>query len=297
MRFRLSEAESMKSDKEKNRDAKPAPDAKAGDPLSRREWVLRVGSAALAAGLPVPPSSTAAAVPKDEKPPQPAGALPPGLYLPSSECLGRALESDALFHPVPIGCETDYARPMAGGFRPRFFSEDDFRALRRLMELVLGLEKGEIARHEQEAEAVSQWIDLRMASAGGIRDAARALSPEHRAVAAAYYGSGAMHGLEIDQPEAICREGLAWVEHESQQKHGAKFLALIEAQQLEVMNAMSDDRPEEDGENAGTRFFTLLKAEAIRGYYTSPAGLKELNYPGNQFHAASPACNLSVKTG
>ena len=42
-------------------------------------------------------------------------------------------------------------------------------------------------------------------------------------------------------------------------------------------------------------FFTFLKAEAIRAYYTSRHGLRELNYKGNWYYAASPGCPGSGK--
>lgn len=285
----------MKNDEEKNRKANPAPYAKADDPdsLSRREWFLQVGGAALAAGLPSLTGEAAASVLQGENS-HLVEELPPGLYLPSGECLGRALESDGLFHAIPPGSETDYARPIVGMFKPSFFSEDEFRALRRLVEFILGLQKDSTvsAEDEQKAEAVSRWIDLRVASAAGVREAARALSPEHRAVAIAYYGAGAVHRLETEAPEPICQEGFAWIERESQQKYGARFTELNEARQIDILNEMSDDRPEKDGENAGMRFFKFLKAEAIHGYYTSQAGLKELDDQGNRFHAESPSCNL-----
>lgn len=279
----------MNNDEAKNQHTESAPDTKAEDAgsFSRREWFLRVGGAALAAGVPVLPGETVTSPPQDAKV-RPAALLPPGLYSPSSECLGQALESDALFHPVPPGSETDYVRPLAGAFRPEFFSEDEFPVLHRLVALLLGLREGDV-------KAVSEWIDLRVSSAAGIRRAAQALSPERRAVAVAYSGAGPLEHLETNAPEPICREGLVWMEHASQQRYGTKFIELTEAQQIEIVKAMSDDQPEEGNENAGTRFFTFLKAEAVNGYYTSPAGLKELDYQGNQFHAESPRCNLPLK--
>ncbi|MGH9328780.1 MAG: gluconate 2-dehydrogenase subunit 3 family protein [Terriglobia bacterium] len=279
----------MKSDNEKKSDGEPTPDPKTEEAtsVSRREWLLSVGGAALIAGLPASPGSAAIpAVPVGAA--HPEAALPPGLYSPSSECLGRALESDGLFHPVPPGSETDYVRPLVGPFRPAFFSADEFQALRRLVELLLGLDEG-------EADAVCRWIDLRVASAAGIRRAAKALSPEHRAVAVAYYGAEYVNHQETNAPEPVCREGLAWLKRESQQRHGAKFIALSEQQQTEILKLVSGEQPEKENENAGTRFFKLLKAEAVAGYYTSRGGLKELDYQGNQFHAQSPACNLPLK--
>ena len=45
--------------------------------------------------------------------------------------------------------------------------------------------------------------------------------------------------------------------------------------------------------NAGTRFYDLLKAESIRGFYTSRRGLKELDFKGNSFYAESPGCGIT----
>jgi hypothetical protein len=57
---------------------------------------------------------------------------------------------------------------------------------------------------------------------------------------------------------------------------------------------ISDDRPEKGTGNEGTRFFTLIKAEVIRGYYTSKAGLEELNFRGNAFYPVPPGCSGSA---
>jgi hypothetical protein len=50
---------------------------------------------------------------------------------------------------------------------------------------------------------------------------------------------------------------------------------------MELLTAAERDAPE---------FFKLLKAEIIRGFYTSQAGLKEVDYKGNGFYAKSPGC-------
>jgi hypothetical protein len=60
---------------------------------------------------------------------------------------------------------------------------------------------------------------------------------------------------------------------------------------LESLKLISDDRDEKGIETDGTRFFALIKAEVIRGYYTSKAGLEELDFKGNAFYAVSPGCS------
>jgi hypothetical protein len=117
------------------------------------------------------------------------------------------------------------------------------------------------------------------------------LAPEHRALAAAFHqGSHRVEKLETDGAETTCREGLRWLEEQAQRRHQRTFLSLDRGQQLELLRLMSDDRTDKSQENAGTRFFVWIKGETIRGYYTSAAGLKELNYRGNTFYAEPPGC-------
>jgi hypothetical protein len=38
------------------------------------------------------------------------------------------------------------------------------------------------------------------------------------------------------------------------------------------------------------KFFEIARTEVVRGYYTSAAGLEELDYKGNAYYADSPGC-------
>ena len=138
-------------------------------------------------------------------------------------------------------------------------------------------------------ESIAQWVDLRLASAVRVRAAAAALSTEHRTLAVEYYGPRAVHRLN-EEPETICREGLAWLERASHQKYGMTFMELNEQQQVSLIESVSDGRTGRREENGGSRFFELLKTETIRGYYTSHAGLKELDSKENGFYPVSPGC-------
>jgi hypothetical protein len=228
--------------------------------------------------------------------PEDARALPPGLYVASNDHLSHALTSDAQFHPSPPGTETDYARPAAVPFEAQFFSKDEFEVVRRIVELVLGetAEKSTPGAQGDGGSSVSsevaEWIDLAVFSAGPAREAARRLAPEHRALAIAYYGSMAVEEIENSDQEKTYRAGIKWLTEESERRFGKGFLALTVEQQTELLKSASDDRPEKDLGNAGTRFFHLIKREVVRGFYTSRAGLNELGYKGNTFYAESPGC-------
>ena len=273
----------------------------------RREWLLRLGETAFLLGFSgalgeAKPQVLPAAVSS-----QTAAALPPGLYEPSNDHLSHALSSDARFHPIPAGSPTDYVRPRTGPFQPEFLTRQKFQVVRRIVELMIGdgdapsdtaagpsvdpaSHAGSAVRSEHVADEVGQWIDLRLSQVPAVRAAAEQLAPDHRALAAAYYGSGRVEKLETDDAQKTCREGLLWLEEQSQQRHQMSFLNIDQGQQLELLRVMSDDRPDKSQENTGNRFFVWIKGETIRGYYTSQAGLKELDYRGNAFYAEPPGC-------
>jgi len=259
--------------------------------LSRRDWLLNLGSTAILSGF--------AGMPGDLKQTEHAFAtsLPPGLYTPSIEHVTHALNEDGPFFPIPPGAETQFVRPRLAPFLPQAFSSEEFAVIRRLVELILG-EGLKTVPAEQAAGApdspydeVAEWIDLVAFSGPGVRAAARSLTPEQRALAVAYFTTEEpVRELETFEPERICKDGLAWLQQEAERRSFSKFLTIPPATQLELLASISDIRPDPAIQNAGTRIFGFLKAEAARGYYTSRRGLKELNYTGNSFYGRSPGC-------
>jgi Gluconate 2-dehydrogenase subunit 3 len=258
------------------------PDEALEPEVTRRLWMLTLGQTAL--GLGVSELLGARASQPD--------ALPPGLYQPQSDHLGHALESAGRFHPIPPGSPTDYVKPTTGRFEPLFFSPSEFAVVRRLTELILG--EGSEAGNNGPAsvvEEVAEWIDLRVASSAGTREAALGLDPSYRAVMVAYHGAAAMHDFETLDAQKLCREGLAWLEDESRARHNSDFLDIAEKDRLDILAAVSDERTHPKVENPGTRFFKFIRSEVIRGFYTSEQGLKELDFKGNGFYARSPGCS------
>lgn len=259
--------------------------------LSRRDWVLNFGSAVILsgfAGMPGESQQTEHSL---------ATALPPGLYTPSIDHVTHALNQDGPFLSIPPGAETEFVRPRSGPFVPQAFSSEEFLVIRRLVELILG-EALKTAPAQQAVGAsgtlydeVAEWIDLVVFSGPTVRAAARGLTPEQRALAVAYFtAEEPVRELETFEPERICKEGLAWLQQETNRKSFTKFLTAPPAMQLELLSSISDARSDPAVTNAGTQLFAFLKAEAIRGYYTSRLGLKELNYIGNSFYGESPGC-------
>ena len=245
--------------------------------LTRREWLLRLGEITALAGVAglVPELASTLAAEQE----QAAAALPPGLYTPSPSHLIQALSAQGA-HAIPPGSETDYVQPRQGPYRPQFFSPGEFRVVSRMAEIMLG--KVDAGALPEAAE----WVDLRLHSAAGVREAARRLDPLHRALAAAYYGEASVVELETDDVQAVARAGLAALEEQARQRIGRPFAELAASEQVELVRRIS----QQPQETPLRRFYDLLRRETIRGYYTSRQGLKELDYKGNAYYSQCPGC-------
>jgi hypothetical protein len=270
---------------------------KPGVSLTRREWLLSLGSAVLLPAFPSAPGQAGSD-------PQTVGAaLPPGLYQPSLDHLSHALGSDDPFLPIPADAETEYLQPRSGPFVPQAFTQEEFAVVRRLVEIILGedlknsSEKPTPGTPASIYDEVAEWIDVVVATAARVRNLARSLPADERALAVAYFGGEKpVHELETFEPERVCHEGLAWLDEESRRRFGKGFLDAAPAGQVEIVQAISDVRPKASLIRAGTLLFDFLKSESVRGFYTSRVGLKELDYKGNSFYAESPGCGLTPRT-
>jgi len=251
------------------------PPDNADDDLTRRAWFLRLGELTALAGVAGLVPDLAATTSSAQK----AAALPPGLYEPSAEHLTHVLGArDAPL--VPRGAETDFAVPRQGPFQPVFFSPRELDLVTRLVGVLLG---------SVDARALSEtiaWLDLRLQSEVGVGSAARALDPLHRALAVAYYGQARVVELETVDSQTNVRTGLELLEQQSRERFGGEFLGLTATAQTDLVREISRTPPD----SPLGRCYLFLRREAIRGYFTSQAGLMELDYKGNAFYGACPGC-------
>ena len=264
-------------------------------PVTRRELLILLGSVAIVSGIDAV-HSNASELSVDQAP------LPPGLYQPSFDHLNHALTNESAFVPIPPGAETEYLIPRADPFVPKALAPTDLPLVRRLVEIILG----EGLRDKVEKswtisgniyDDVVEWIDLVVASAPRVRALARNLPADQRALAIACLGSEPVILLESFEPERVCREGLLWISDEAQRQFEKSFLDADPQHQLALVRAISDSRPDKTAVHAGTQLFDFLKAQSIRGFYTSRTGLKELDYKGNAFYGSSPGCAIRPNTG
>ena len=251
------------------------------DALSRRQWLLRLGEMVVLAGVSgLVPESAAALLGAGQDASPAAAALPPGLYDASPEHLVHALSSGGEKWSPPPGSETDYVQPNPLPFQPRFFSVEEFGVVTRFVEILLG---------NAEATALAQatqWFDQWLHSGAGVRAAAQRLDPLHRLLAVAVNGEESVRDLETADPQSVARAGLTALHDLSLQGHGQEFLQLTALQQIDLLTSAGTARPG----NPLRKFFEIIRAQAVRGYYTSAAGLAELDYKGNAYYGDSPGC-------
>lgn len=261
------------------------PPPELADQITRRQWLLRLGETVALAGVSgVVPTAVAERLAATKEAQAPI-ALPPGLYLPSADHLAHALGAKETYVSRP-GSETEYVQFIHGPYQPQFFSQQDFRIMTRLVELILG---------QVDSPALSQttqWVDFWLYSAAGLLEAAKQLDPLHRSLAVAYYGEAVTKDLETSNPQLVARQGIPALNELSITRYGRGFLEISEASQLELLEFMSAVQPSD----SLRKFFDLIRKETIMGYYTSAEGLKELNYKGNTYHGQCPGCTINEGT-
>jgi len=215
------------------------------DEFTRRAWILRLGGATVLTGF------SGGGLDAAEK-----TNLPSGLYGPSLDHLAHSLKT--------------MTAPEQGPPPPCYFPSEDFSLIQELAALMLGEEPS-----APPVPEIMAWIDLIVGRSDSVRAAARALSPAHRSLAVDYFGEQEVHELETEEPQAICRDGLATLKRQ-------KFQSLDQGARLAHLIAL---------ENSGDPFVGWLKRRVLDGFYTSREGLHELDYKGNAFWAESPGCD------
>jgi hypothetical protein len=115
--------------------------------------------------------------------------------------------------------------------------------------------------------------------------------------------------LAVDKPENQRRflNALGAMEAECRSRFGRPWRSLTEAQQTELLTAASTaaptreeatwprasartSEPEKDVVATLRDHFDHLKKWVVGAYYSSPAGMKELGYTGQQFFQSFPGC-------
>jgi gluconate 2-dehydrogenase gamma chain len=84
--------------------------------------------------------------------------------------------------------------------------------------------------------------------------------------------------------------GLAWLDAYAEQNAGKRFMELKPEQQVSLLEPLGFKDKAHPGQEAGRRFFSLMREYTVTGFYTSEIGFKELDNPALRFYSESPEC-------
>jgi len=157
-----------------------------------------------------------------------------------------------VFAQAPASEALAQIRPVS--YQPLFFTPAEYALLERLTEIIIPTDDSPGAREA----GVSEFIDLMSSRDAELR---------HR-----------------------FRVGLAWLNKQSLRRDGQPFLSLAPERQVALLEPLAYKAKHRAGEEQGREFFDLLREYTVMGFYTTEIGLKELDFPGFQFYADSPAC-------
>ena len=141
------------------------------------------------------------------------------------------------------------ARAQAGGYTPAALSAHAFRTVTRLAELIVPADAG-----------------------GG--SAADAGAPE-------------FIDLLCSQNEELARiyeSGLSWLDETVRRAHGRRFVEASAEQQTAMLDRLVEAERGGAGDDlrAGVGFFNWIRRMTVDAYYTSPIGIADIGFRGNQ---------------
>jgi len=139
-------------------------------------------------------------------------------------------------------------------YRPQFFTRAEYASVERLTEIIIPTD----ATPGAKEAGVAEFIDFVVAS-----------DPE------AQYGF---------------RTGLTWLDAFAEESTGKRFMELPLEQQTSLLEPLGFKDKARPGQEAGQRFFSMMREYTVTGFYTTEIGFKELDNPALKFYAESPEC-------
>jgi gluconate 2-dehydrogenase gamma chain len=140
-------------------------------------------------------------------------------------------------------------------YKPQFFTDDEYKIVSRLSELIIPTDSTPGAREA----GVSEFIDFMAFSDSSL---------QYR-----------------------FRYGVGWIDAHSRYLFGRRFLEITPEQQTEMLTHLAYKDRHRTGEEDGRNFFQLIREYTVIGFYTSRVGLEEIKYPGlTQYWREMPGC-------
>lgn len=136
----------------------------------------------------------------------------------------------------------------AGSYEPKHFTAHEWETLRLLVDLILP--KDERSGSATDA-GVPEFMDF-------------------------------MLGDDPDL-ETPVRGGLAWLDHECDDRYGKTFVAASESERSAVLDDIAWPQKAKPEHAAGVAFFNSFRDLTASGFFTSKLGVQDLRYIGNTF--------------
>ncbi|HKW41208.1 MAG TPA: gluconate 2-dehydrogenase subunit 3 family protein [Gemmatimonadales bacterium] len=90
--------------------------------------------------------------------------------------------------------------------------------------------------------------------------------------------------------ETPIRGGLAWLDHECDDRYGKTFLTASEAERTAVLDDIAWPKRAKPEHAAGVAFFNSFRDLTASGFFSSRMGVQDLRYIGNTFVAEWKGC-------
>jgi hypothetical protein len=93
-----------------------------------------------------------------------------------------------------------------------------------------------------------------------------------------------------EEQQTAFRGGLAWIDYECIDRHGAPFIECNEKQQQALLDDIAWPEAADDAMQPGVNFFNSLRDLTASGFFSSKMGMDDLQYQGNQFVSEWTGC-------
>ena len=85
-----------------------------------------------------------------------------------------------------------------------------------------------------------------------------------------------------DNQSGYYRYGLSWIDEEMQRRTGGAFTDALREEQIKLLDVLAFRKNSTALISTGVDFFSYLRGMVVDAYYTSPVGMADVGYLGNQ---------------
>jgi hypothetical protein len=146
------------------------------------------------------------------------------------------------------------ASQAGGPYTPKALSDQAYRSLVRLTDLIIPVENG---KPGAVAAGAAAWIDM-LAS-------------------------------ENTQLKEIYTNGLAWLDETMKKRGATDFAGAAPTDQTALLDLIAYRRNQSPELEPGIQFFTMARRMTVDAFYTSEIGITDIDYQGNRPQATYPA--------